>query len=607
MSVSPNRMKDLSHIRNFCIVAHIDHGKSTLADRMLELTQTIELRQMREQTLDAMDLERERGITIKAHPVTMFYTAKDGRRYTFNLIDTPGHVDFSYEVTRSLAACEGALLVVDVTQGVEAQTVANAFLASGQGLTIVPVFNKIDMQNADVDAVMKQLEEILAIPAHDGFRISAKTGAGVAEVLEAVVHRIPAPKTTENSTRAIVFDSVYDAFRGVVTYVRVFDGHVKAGDKIRMVGTNRDYEVKEVGIFTPKMTSVKELGAGEVGYLIGNIKDPKEIRIGDTITHANRPTPNPLPGFKVIHPMVFSGIYPINTADFDKLKHALEKYSINDSSFVYIAESSVALGLGFRCGFLGLLHMEIVQERLRREFDVDLIATYPNVVYQVYTTDGKMQELENPTKLPEQNSISKIEEPMINAFIICHNEHIGDLMQLIMDRRGAITKTETLDGRRVMLTCTLPLNEILLDFQDRLKSLSRGYASMDYEHAGYVESDLVRMDVLVHGEIVEAFSCIIHRSKAESRGRQLCGALKDLIPPAMFPIALQASVNGKIVARETIRAMRKDVTAKCYGGDITRKRKLLEKQKEGKKKMKQVGRVSIPQEAFVKVLKSDIT
>ena len=600
-------MKDLSHIRNFCIVAHIDHGKSTLADRMLELTSTIELRQMRAQTLDAMDLERERGITIKAHPVTMTYTAQDGRKYTFNLIDTPGHVDFSYEVTRSLAACDGALLVVDVTQGVEAQTVANAFLASGQGLTIIPVFNKIDMPNANVDEVMKQLEDVLAIPAHDGFRVSAKTGVGVADVLEALVTRVPPPVSTEPTTRAIVFDSIYDAYRGVVTYIRLFDGEIKAGDKIRMIGTNRDYEVKEVGIFMPKPTAVKSLGAGEVGYLIGNIKDPKEIRIGDTVTQAYKPSSRPLPGFKVIHPMVFSGIYPINTADFDKLKFALEKYSINDSSFVYQAESSVALGLGFRCGFLGLLHMEIVQERVRREFDVDLIATYPNVVYQVYTTDGKMMELENPTKLPDLSCIKKIEEPMIKAFLICMNENIGDLLKLIMDRRGTIEKTETLDGRRVMLTCVMPLNEILIDFQDKLKSISHGYASMDYEHSGYMESDLVRMDVLVHGEVVEAFSCIIHRTKAEARGRQLCAALKELIPPQMFPIALQASVNNKIMARETIRAMRKDVTSKCYGGDITRKRKLLEKQKEGKKKMKQIGRVSIPQEAFIKVLKSDLT
>ncbi len=600
-------MKDLSHIRNFCIVAHIDHGKSTLADRMLELTSTIELRQMRAQTLDAMDLERERGITIKAHPVTMFYTAQDGQKYTFNLIDTPGHVDFSYEVTRSLAACDGALLVVDVTQGVEAQTVVNAFLASGQGLTIIPVFNKIDMPNANVDEVMKQLEDVLAIPAHDGFRVSAKTGVGVADVLEALVTRVPAPVSTEPTTRAIVFDSIYDAYRGVVTYIRLFDGEIKAGDKIRMIGTNRDYEVKEVGIFMPKPTAVKSLGAGEVGYLIGNIKDPKEIRIGDTVTQAYKPSSRPLPGFKVIHPMVFSGIYPINTADFDKLKFALEKYSINDSSFVYQAESSVALGLGFRCGFLGLLHMEIVQERVRREFDVDLIATYPNVVYQVYTTDGKMMELENPTKLPDLSCIKKIEEPMIKAFLICMNENIGDLLKLIMDRRGTIEKTETLDGRRVMLTCVMPLNEILIDFQDKLKSISHGYASMDYEHSGYMESDLVRMDVLVHGEVVEAFSCIIHRTKAEARGRQLCAALKELIPPQMFPIALQASVNNKIMARETIRAMRKDVTSKCYGGDITRKRKLLEKQKEGKQKMKQIGRVSIPQEAFIKVLKSDLT
>ncbi len=600
-------MNDLSHIRNFCIIAHIDHGKSTLADRLLELTSTIEKRNMQEQVLDAMDLERERGITIKAHPVTMFYTAQDGRRYTFNLIDTPGHVDFSYEVQRSLAACEGALLVVDVTQGVEAQTVANTFLAAGQGLTLVPVLNKVDMQNAHIEETEQQIEEILAIPAHDSYKVSAKTGVGVAELLEAVVHRIPPPHTTGVATlRALVFDSTYDAFRGVVTYVRVMDGTFKAGDRVRMCGTGRDYEVKEVGIFTPAPTKIDRLSAGEVGYFIGNIKDPAEVKTGDTVTMAARPTQAPLPGFKDIHPMVFSGIYPINTADFEKLKASLEKYKLNDSSFSYMPESSMALGLGFRCGFLGLLHMEIVQERLRREFDVDIISTYPNVVYIVHTTDGQRTEMENPTKLPEPSRIRAIEEPMIKAFLICNNEHIGDILQLIMDRRGEVEKTESLDTRRVMLTCRLPLNEILIDFQDRLKSVSRGYASMDYEYSGYQESDLVRMDMLVHGEVVEAFSCIIHRSKAEGRGRQLCAALKELIPPAMFPIAIQAAVNSKILARETIRAMRKDVTAKCYGGDITRKRKLLEKQKEGKKKMKMIGRVSIPQEAFVKVLKGGL-
>ncbi|MFH0909490.1 MAG: translation elongation factor 4 [bacterium] len=599
-------MKDLSHIRNFSIIAHIDHGKSTLADRLLDMTQTVAKRDQRAQFLDDMDLERERGITIKAHPVTMFYPAKDGKKYTFNLIDTPGHVDFSYEVTRSLAACEGACLVVDVTQGVEAQTVANAYLATGQGLTILPVLNKIDMPNADIENVYRQIEEILAIPTDESFKVSAKTGEGVAELLEAIVKDFPPPTSTEDTTRALVFDSEYDSFRGVVTYVRLYDGAIKAGDKILLISTNRTYEIKEVGIFTPGPTPVKMLGAGEVGYFVANIKEPSEVRIGDTVTLAAHPSPNPLPGFKEIHPMVFSGIYPIDAGDFEKLKASLGKYKLNDSSFTYMPESSVALGLGFRCGFLGLLHMEIVQERLRREFAVDIIATYPNVVYRVYTTNGQMIEIENPAKLPEINEIARIEEPMIKAFIICLNEHIGDFLQLVMDRRGAVEKTESIDTKRVMLTCTLPLNEILIDFHDRLKSVSHGYASMDYEHFGYREADAVRLDILVHGEPVEAFSCIVDRSKAESRGRQLCGALKDLIPPQMFQIAVQASINGKIIARETIRAMRKDVTAKCYGGDITRKRKLLEKQKEGKKKMKQVGRVSIPQEAFVKVLKGGL-
>jgi GTP-binding protein LepA len=596
-------MREIPHIRNFCIIAHIDHGKSTLADRMLELTQTIERRNLREQVLDDMDLERERGITIKAHPVTMHFTARDGRQYMFNLIDTPGHVDFSYEVTRSLAACEGALLVVDVTQGVEAQTVANTFLAAGQGLALIPVLNKVDMQNADPVEVAKQIEEILALPAKDALRVSAKTGLGVPEVLEAIVTHIPPPSTSGEGTRALVFDSEYDVFRGVVTYVRVFDGSIRPGERVRLMGTGRDYEVKEVGIFVPKPTPVKILGAGEVGYFIGNIKDASEIRPGDTVTSAIRPAAKALAGFKEIHPMVFSGIYPINTADFDKLRMSLEKYKLNDSSFVYQAESSVALGLGYRCGFLGLLHMEIVQERLRREFDVDIISTYPSVIYRVHTTGSDLMEVENPAKLPDLTMIDRIEEPMIKAFIICHNEHIGDMLQLIMDRRGTVDRTESIDTRRVMLTCMLPLNEILIDFHDRLKSISHGYASMDYEHAGYQESDLVKLDIMVHSEIVEAFSCIIHRSKAEGRGRQLCLALKELIPPQMFQIALQACINRKIIARETIRALRKDVTAKCYGGDITRKRKLLEKQKEGKKRMKQIGSVSIPQEAFVKVLK----
>lgn len=596
-------MTELSHIRNFCIIAHIDHGKSTLADRLLEITQAVEKRELKAQLLDDMDLERERGITIKAHPVTMMYTAKSGEKYTINLIDTPGHVDFSYEVTRSLAACEGALLVVDATQGVEAQTVANTFLAEKQGLTLIPVINKVDMPNANVLDVMHQIEEILAIEALDCLQVSAKTGLGVGGVLEAVIEKIPPPKMSGQHTRALVFDSEFDAFRGVITYVRVVDGGIATGDRIRFIGSGRDFEAKEIGIFTPEMVKADRLGAGEVGYIISNIRDPGDVKIGDTVTLARHPASEPLPGFKDVHPMVFSGLYPIEASDFEKLRFSLDKYKLNDSSFTYMAESSVALGFGFRCGFLGLLHMEVVQERLRREYEVDLITTYPNVVYRVHKTDGTVMELENPSLLPDLSEVQMIEEPMIKAFLICQNETIGDMMQLIMDRRGSIAKTDSIDNRRVMLTCRLPLNEILIDFHDRLKSISRGYASMDYEHDGYQESDLVKMEILVHGEPVEAFSSIIHRTKAESRGRQLCAALKDLIPPAMFAIAVQASVNNKIIARETIRAMRKDVTAKCYGGDISRKRKLLERQKEGKKKMKQVGRVSIPQEAFIKVLK----
>ncbi|HBA86173.1 MAG TPA: elongation factor 4 [Verrucomicrobia bacterium] len=599
-------MSELIYTRNFCIIAHIDHGKSTLADRMLELTNTVEKRHLKEQLLDDMDLERERGITIKAHPVTMRYTARNGQLYRFNLIDTPGHVDFSYEVSRSLSACEGALLVVDVTQGVEAQTVAHTYLAMEQGVKIIPVLNKIDMQNANVEEVSKQIEDILAIPMHDCLKVSAKTGVGVADVLEAMVSMIPPPVSKyPDTTRALVFDSEYDAYRGGVVYVRMFDGSIRRGDRIRLIGTGRDYEVKEVGNFNPKPIPTDIMQAGEVGYLLANIKNASEIMVGDTITKPERPSNVPLPGFKEFHPMVFTGIYPIDGDDYDKLKASLEKLSLNDSSFMYQPESSVALGFGYRCGFLGLLHMEVVQERLRREYDLDIIATYPGVVYRVYLRDGTMQEIDNPVFMPDPTKIEKIEEPIVRAFIICQNENIGDMLQLIMDRRGAVDKTESLDTRRVMLTCTLPLNEILIDFHDRLKSISRGYASMDYEHAGYREDDLVKMDIMVHSEVVEAFSSIIHRAKAEYRGRQMCQTLKELIPAQMFSIAVQAAINKKIIARETVKAYRKDVTSKCYGGDITRKRKLLEKQKEGKKRMKQFGQVSIPQEAFISVLKTN--
>ncbi|NKB24814.1 MAG: elongation factor 4 [Kiritimatiellae bacterium] len=598
-------MPDLSHIRNFCIIAHIDHGKSTLADRMLELTKTVQQRDLREQLLDDMDLERERGITIKAHPVTMDYKAQDGKTYQFNLIDTPGHVDFSYEVSRSLSACEGVLLVVDAAQGVEAQTVANTYLAVDQGLEVIPVLNKIDLPNADVKGVSKQIEDILAIPMGDCLKISAKTGEGVPAVMEAVVQKIPPPTEGDSTcTRALIFDSMYNVYQGAVSYIRVVDGKIKKGETVRLMSMKQDYEVKEVGIFTPKPTPVSELQMGEVGYLAANIKDASEIKIGDTIAKRDRLPKDPLPGFKEIQPMVFSGIYPVNTADFERLKISMEKLSLNDSSFQYQAESSVALGLGFRCGFLGLLHMEIVQERLRREYDVDIITTYPGVIYQVFLTNGERLEIDNPIHLPEPSRIAHMEEPMVQAFIICHNQNIGDLLQLIRDRRGELEKTDSLDSQRVMLTCKLPLNEILIDFHDKLKSISRGYASMDYDHVGYEQADLVKLDILVHHETVDAFSSVVHRSKALFRGRQMCKSLKEVIPSQLFAVPIQAAIQSNVIARETIRAMRKDVTAKCYGGDITRKRKLLERQKEGKKRMKQIGKVSIPQEAFISVLKS---
>ncbi|MFP6904987.1 MAG: translation elongation factor 4 [Verrucomicrobiota bacterium] len=596
-------MTPLKHIRNFCIIAHIDHGKSTLADRMLELTSSIDKRDMMDQVLDDMDLERERGITIKAHPVTMSFVSEDGNTYQFNLIDTPGHVDFTYEVTRSLAACEGAILVVDAAQGVEAQTVANTLLANHQDLEIIPVLNKIDLPNADPDAVIKQIEDILAIPAEDAHQISAKTGLGVRAIFESVVKRIPPPIGKEKGTRALVFDSHYDPFRGVISYVRMVDGNLEKGSKIRMLSTNMTYGIKEVGTFNPKPTVVDRLNPGEVGYLIANIKQASEIKVGDTITRTDDPADEPLSGFKEIQPMVFSGIYPVEASDYEKLNASIEKLALNDSSFGFMPETSAALGFGFRCGFLGLLHMEIIQERLRREYEVDIISTYPGVVYQVYLTDGEHIEIDNPIHLPEPQRIEYIEEPFIKSHIICHNEHIGDIMSLVRDRRGEITKTESLDSNRLVVTCRLPLNEIVIDFYDKLKSMTHGYASMDYEYAGYEKSDLVKMDILVNGEPVDPFACVVHRSKAEPRGRQICKTLVGLIPKQQFSIPLQAAIGQKIIARETIRAYRKDVTAKCYGGDISRKRKLLERQKEGKKRMKQVGKVSIPQEAFMNVLK----
>ena len=592
--------------RNFCIIAHIDHGKTTLSDRLLEMTGTIEERDKQDQLLDSMDLERERGITIKAHPVAMKYLAKDGHTYRLNLLDTPGHVDFAYEVSRSLAACEGAVLVVDAAQGVEAQTVANVHLAMKQNLTIIPVINKVDLPNADVPTVKKQLEDILTISADEAILASAKTGLGVEDILEAIVHRVPAPKPlADGKLRALVFDSIFDVYRGVVAYARVFSGSLVAGQAVKLMRTSNHYEIKEVGIFTPKPLAQPKLEAGHVGYFIANIKSTTEIKIGDTLTDQRNPALEPLPGFQEIHPMVFSGIYPINTADFEHLKTALGKLQINDSAFVYQAESSVALGYGFRCGFLGLLHMEIVQERLRREFDMDIIATYPSVVYHVLKTNGTLVEVDNPSFLPDPSVIEEIREPVVKCFVMCPNENIGDMMQLMMEKRGEVEHTESLDTRRVMLTAVMPLNEILVDFNDKIKSLTHGYGSMDYEQSGYRAADLVKLDLLVNGEPVDAFSSIVHRDKAEGRGRILAAKLKEVIPQQLFQVAIQAAIGGKIIARENVAALRKNVTAKCYGGDITRKRKLLEKQKEGKKRMKAIGRVNIPQEAFIEVLKTN--
>jgi GTP-binding protein LepA len=599
------RFMSIELTRNFCIIAHIDHGKTTLSDRLLERTGTIHERDKQDQLLDSMDLERERGITIKAHPVTMRYTSTAGDVYRLNLLDTPGHVDFAYEVSRSLAACEGALLIVDAAQGVEAQTVANIHLAHKQGLTIVPVINKIDLPNADVPAVHKQLEEILAIPAEEALEASAKMGIGIEEILEAVVHRIPPPqKPPDETLRGLVFDSVFDIYRGVVAYVRVFSGRIEADQAVKLINNDARYEIKEVGVFTPKMLPQAKLEAGDVGYFIANIKSTADIKIGDTITDQRNPAREPLPGFQEIHPMVFSGIYPINTGDFEHLKTAIGKLRLNDSAFVYQPESSVALGFGFRCGFLGLLHMEIIQERLRREYNMDIIATSPSVIYEIETTRGETVLVDNPAHLPDPSVIEEIREPIVKAYLLCPNESIGDILQLILEKRGLMDHTESLDTRRVMLHCELPLNEILVDFNDKIKSITRGYGSMDYEHAGYRPAKLVKLDLLVNGEPVDAFSTIVHKDRAEARGRQLAAKLKEVIPRQLYQVAIQAAIGGKIIARESVSALRKNVTAKCYGGDITRKRKLLEKQKEGKKRMKSIGKINIPQEAFIQVLKA---
>ena len=598
-------MVETQRIRNFCIIAHVDHGKTTLSDRLLESTQTVMAREMKDQLLDSMDLERERGITIKCHPVSMNYRYKDKEEYLFNLIDTPGHVDFSYEVSRSLAACEGALLLVDASQGVEAQTLANAQLAESQGLTIIPVINKVDLPSADVNRVSKQIEDILAIPAEEIILASGKSGIGVEEILEAVVERLPAPRWTEYpQPRALVFDNQFDSFKGVICYIRVFSGCFNKNANLLLMSEDRKTPIKEVGKFCPQPVPMESLNVGEVGYVVTGIRDVSEIKIGDTLTIADTPAQKMLPGYKEVRPMVFSGLYPLDTSDYEKLKKSVGKLRLNDAAFTFQSETSVALGFGFRCGFLGLLHMEIIQERLRREYDIDLISTYPSVVYRVHLTIGEVIEVDNPLDLPDITEILKIEEPTIIARIHAPNHCIGDLLTLVTEKRGSCSDTETIDETRVMMTCNLPLNEILVDFNDRLKSVTHGYGSMDYDMSDYVESSLVRMEILVNAEPVDAFSTIVHKDKAENRGRVLCSKLKDILPRQLFKIALQAAVAGKVIARETISAMRKDVTAKCYGGDISRKRKLLEKQKEGKKRMKQIGNVNIPQEAFVQILKS---
>ena len=598
----------LEHIRNFCIIAHVDHGKTTLSDRLLELTGTLTVRELKEQTLDAMDLERERGITIKSHPVTMRYKAKNGNTYQFNLLDTPGHVDFAYEVSRSMGACEGALLVVDAAQGVEAQTVANTYFAIGANLEIVPVLNKVDLPSADVKEVCREMEDILAIEMDNPLLVSAKTGVGCADVLEAIVERVPPPETkgTDAPLRALVFDSVFDEFRGVITYIRIIDGTLSSGQSVKFMGNGVTTTVHEVGIFSPTKKPVDSLSAGEVGYMVGTVKDPSEIKIGDTVTTTRLGAEEPLPGFQDIRPTVFCGIYPMSTDEFQKVSAGLEKLHLNDSAFTFHHESSLALGFGFRCGFLGLLHMEIVQERLRREFGLDIISTSPGVVYKLKMKSGEERDLDNPLQMPDPSALESISEPILKARIITPSGSIGDVMRIVMDRRGFIEGTETIDAKRVMLTCKLPLNEILIDFHDTLKSVSHGYASMDYEPAGYQVSDIVKMDILLNAETVDAFATMVHRDKARARGMQMCKALAETIPPHQFKIPVQAAIGKEIIAREDIRPFRKDVLAKLYGGDVTRKMKVLEKQKRGKARMKEFGHVNVPQSAFIAVLKGGV-
>ncbi len=592
------------YIRNFCIIAHIDHGKSTLADRLLELTGALSAREMQAQVLDSMDLERERGITIKAHTVTLHYRGRDGHDYVLNLIDTPGHVDFSYEVSRSLAACEGALLVVDASQGVEAQTLANAYLAVDQGLELVPVLNKVDLPAADPERVREQIEQVVGIDASAALAISAKTGLGVDAVLEALVARVPPPRGSAVAPlRALVFDASYDPYRGVRCLVRVVDGGLAAGQVLRFMAVGRAVQAEEVGIFTPRAQAVERLGPGEVGYLFAGVKDIHQVRVGDTVTDGNRPAADPLPGFADAKPMVFAGLYPVDSSQFGELREALDKLSLNDSAFTFQADSSQALGFGFRCGFLGLLHMEIVQERLEREFGLDLITTAPGVAYRVLASDGEVLEVENPSQLPDPGRIAAIEEPLIFATILTPDRYLGGILKLVQERRGDQVKLEYLGGARVLLEYRLPLAEVVLDFYDKLKSVSRGYASLDYHFAGYREGDLVRLDLLVNGEPIDALALIVHRASAYAKGRALATKLREMIPRQLFEVVIQAAIGSRVIARESVRALRKNVLAKCYGGDITRKRKLLERQKEGKRRMKRVGRVDIPQEAFLAVLK----
>jgi GTP-binding protein LepA len=595
---------DQRYIRNFSIIAHIDHGKSTLADRFLEVTGALQAREMEAQVLDSMDLERERGITIKAHAVRLTYQAQDGHEYVLNLIDTPGHVDFSYEVTRSLAACEGALLLVDASQGVEAQTLANAYLAVENNLEIIPVINKIDLPGAQPDEVRRQIEEIIGLDASGAILASAKEGRGVPEILEAIVQRLPPPTGDPDAPlKALIFDSWYDTYRGVVILTRVIDGVIRPGQKIRLMITGQEFQVDQLGVFSPKPVPVTELGVGEAGFMVANIKNVADAKIGDTITEVGRPTDAPFPGFKELKPMVFAGLYPVEGSKYAELREALEKLRLNDASFFFEPETSAALGFGFRCGFLGLLHMEIVQERLEREFNQDLITTAPGVLYRVTTTDGAVMEIDSPAKLPDPGRIAKFEEPVITAMILTPNEHVGGILELCQEKRGIQKGLEYVSQNRVLITYEMPFNEVVLDFYDRLKTISRGYASLDYHVTGYWESALVKLDILVNGEPVDALSMIVHEENAYPRGRALASKMRELIPRQMFEVAIQAAIGSRVVARETVSALRKNVLAKCYGGDISRKRKLLEKQKEGKKRMKRVGRVEIPQEAFLAVLK----